>query len=76
MRSAEWYNRLGQGSQHYSYRHETRHERDIHSETGMAPQARWEAAGFLAHLPESFEQLDLLLLDHRLCSTRARPALH
>lgn len=28
----------------------------------MAPQARWEAAGFLPHLPESLEQLDLLLL--------------
>ena len=28
----------------------------------MAPQARWEAEGFLPHLPESLEQLDLLLL--------------
>jgi len=37
------------------------HQR-VHSETAMAPQARWEAAGFLPHLPESLEQLDLLLL--------------
>lgn len=33
-----------------------------HSETGIAPQARWEAQGFLPNLPESLEQLDLLLL--------------
>jgi putative transposase len=37
------------------------HQR-VHSETRMAPQARWEASGFLPHLPESSEQLDLLLL--------------
>ena len=34
----------------------------VHSETGQPPQARWEADGFLPHLPESLEQLDLLLL--------------
>jgi putative transposase len=34
----------------------------MHGETGMAPQARWEAGGFLPRLPESAEQLDLLLL--------------
>jgi len=33
-----------------------------HSEIGMSPQARWEAGGFLPQLPESPEQLDLLLL--------------
>lgn len=33
-----------------------------HGETGMAPQARWEAGGFLPQLPASQEQLDLLLL--------------
>ncbi len=33
-----------------------------HSETGMAPQARWELGGFLPHLPNSLEQLDRLLL--------------
>src|ERR1019366_5757210 len=33
-----------------------------HSETKMAPLARWEAGGFLPQLPDSREQLDLLLL--------------
>jgi putative transposase len=33
-----------------------------HSQTGQAPQARWEAGGFLPQMPESLEQLDLLLL--------------
>ncbi len=36
--------------------------RRTHSETRMAPQERWEAGGFLLRLPESVEQLDLLLL--------------
>ncbi len=34
----------------------------VHSETGMTPPVRWEAGGFLPQLPESLEQLDLLLL--------------
>lgn len=34
----------------------------VHSETGEPPQLRWEAGGFLPNLPESLEQLDLLLL--------------
>lgn len=34
----------------------------VHPETGAAPQARWEAGGFLPRMPESLEQLDLLLL--------------
>jgi putative transposase len=34
----------------------------VHSETGQPPQARWEAGGFLPRLPESLDQLDLLLL--------------
>ncbi len=34
----------------------------VHGETGTAPQARWEAGGFLPRLPESAAQLDLLLL--------------
>ncbi len=38
------------------------YHRRIHSETRMAPQARWEAGGFLPHLPESPEELGLLLL--------------
>ncbi|MBM0236157.1 DDE-type integrase/transposase/recombinase [Micromonospora sp. ATA32] len=33
-----------------------------HGETGQPPQARWDGAGFLPHLPASLEQLDLLLL--------------
>jgi putative transposase len=33
-----------------------------HGETGQLPQARWEAGGFLPHLPDSLERLDLLLL--------------
>ena len=38
-----------------------------HRETGQAPQARWEEGGFLPRMPDSLEQLDLLLL------TVARP---
>lgn len=37
------------------------HQR-THSETGQAPKARWEAGAWLPRLPESLEQLDLLLL--------------
>lgn len=33
-----------------------------HRSTKQAPQTRWEAGGFLPHMPESAEQLDLLLL--------------
>jgi putative transposase len=33
-----------------------------HSVTGCPPQARWSANGFLPQMPESLEQLDLLLL--------------
>jgi putative transposase len=33
-----------------------------HSETGVPPQARWTAGGFLPRLPASLERLDLLLL--------------
>ncbi len=33
-----------------------------HSTTGFPPQARWEVGGFLPRMPESLEQLDLLLL--------------
>jgi putative transposase len=34
----------------------------LHSATGAAPQARWDAGGFLPRLPGSLQQLDLLLL--------------
>jgi putative transposase len=40
----------------------TAYNNRVHSETGQPPQARWEAGGFLPRLPESLEQLDLLLL--------------
>jgi len=33
-----------------------------HSQTGEAPQKRWDAQGFLPQLPDSLEQLALLLL--------------
>lgn len=33
-----------------------------HSSTGQAPKLRWEAQGFLPRMPESLEQLDLLLM--------------
>ncbi len=39
---------------------EYQHQR--HGETGEAPVGRWAAGGFLPQLPESLEQLDLLLL--------------
>jgi putative transposase len=34
----------------------------LQKEIGAAPQARWEASGFLPQMPVSLEQLDLLLL--------------
>lgn len=37
------------------------HSRE-HSETKMPPVERWEATGFLPRMPESLEQLDLLLV--------------
>lgn len=37
------------------------HQR-VQEETQSAPQARWEASGFLPQMPASLEQLDLLLL--------------
>ena len=33
-----------------------------HGETGQLSQARWDAGGFLPHLPDSLERLDLPLL--------------
>ncbi|MEX2501766.1 MAG: Mu transposase C-terminal domain-containing protein, partial [Trueperaceae bacterium] len=45
----------------YRFVVEEYHQR-VHSETGLAPQARWEAGGFLPRLPASAAQLDLLLL--------------
>lgn len=34
----------------------------MHSETEMAPQERWRNGGFIPRLPDSLEELDLLLL--------------
>jgi hypothetical protein len=38
-----------------------------HSATGQSPAARWSQSGFLPHMPDSLERLDLLLLtkEHR-----------
>ena len=41
---------------------ETYHQR-VHSETQQKPQERWQAQGFLPQMPESLEELDLLLLN-------------
>jgi len=38
------------------------YHRRPNAETDRAPQDRWEAGGFLPRMPESLEQLDLLLL--------------
>ena len=51
------------------------HQR-IHSETRMPPQARWEAGGFLPQLPESPEQLDLLLLTVSKARTVRQDGIH
>jgi putative transposase len=40
----------------------TEYHQRVHEEIGQAPQARWEASGFLPRMPDSLEQLDLLLL--------------
>jgi len=40
---------------------EVYHRRE-HGETKRPPQQRWEAGGFLPRMPDSLEQLDLLLL--------------
>jgi putative transposase len=38
------------------------YNRQPHSTTGVVPQERWNGKGFLPRMPESLEQLDLLLL--------------
>src|SRR5438128_7074886 len=38
------------------------YQQRVHSEPGVAPALRWEAGGFLPRLPDSADQLDLLLL--------------
>ncbi len=38
------------------------YHRRVHPETGQTPAGRWTAGGWLPRMPESLEQLDLLLL--------------
>jgi len=47
-----------------------------HGETGEPPQARWEASGFLPQLPETLEQLDLLLLTVARARRVQRDGIH
>jgi putative transposase len=42
------------------------------AETGLAPVKRWEEHGFLPHMPESLEQLDLLLM-HEVRARKVQP---
>jgi putative transposase len=49
-----------------------RPQRDLPS----PPQARWEAEGFLPHMPESLEQLDLLLLTVAKARRVRRDGIH
>ena len=48
------------------------YHRRLHGGMGCTPQMRWGAGGFLPHLPESLEHLDLLLLTVAK-SRRVRP---
>jgi len=52
------------------------YHRRSHSETGEPPQARWEAGGFLPRLPETLEQLDLLLLTVAKARRVQRDGIH
>lgn len=47
-----------------------------HGGTGEPPQARWEAGGFLPQVPETLEQLDLLLLTVARARRVQRDAIH
>ncbi len=42
----------------------------------LPPQARWEVGGFLPHMPESLEQLDLLLLTVPTARQVRRDGIH
>jgi putative transposase len=52
--------------------YQVRPQRDLTS----TPQARWEAVGFLPHMPESLEQLDLLLLTVAKARRVRRDGIH
>lgn len=45
----------------------TEYMTNIHSETNASPKDRWESFPFIPRLPESLEQLDLLLLTVTKC---------
>jgi putative transposase len=48
----------------------------IHSETEQTPLDAWQGKGFLPRLPESFEELDLLLVMHAKPRTVQRDGIH
>jgi putative transposase len=48
----------------------------VHSETDAAPLAAWRGAGFLPRLPDSLEELDLLLVMHARPRVVQRDGIH
>lgn len=54
---------------------ETYHRR-ISEEGRLAPSARWEEGGFLSRMPESLEQLDLLLMQEVRARKVRRDGIH
>jgi putative transposase len=48
----------------------------VHSQTNNTPKQRWENNGFLPHLPNSIEHLDLLLLTMRKPRKIMRDGIH
>lgn len=53
----------------------TYHQR-VQKELGSAPQTRWESNGFLPQMPDSLEQLDLLLLTVATTRQVRRDGIH
>jgi putative transposase len=52
------------------------YHRRASSEARMAPSERWEAGGFLPRMPESLEQLDLLLMQQVRARKVRRDGIH
>ena len=48
----------------------------VHSETGQTPLDAWRGKGFLPRLPETLEELDLLLVMHAKPRTVRRDGIH
>jgi putative transposase len=48
----------------------------LHSETGQTPLEAWRSKGFLPRLPETLEELDLLLVMHAKPRTVRRDGVH